>query len=439
MFRECLDRCKGKDFLPPIIVTSFDFRFIVAQQLVDENITPHAIILEPALKDTAPAILAAATYISKNDSNGVMLVMPSDHYIPDSKAFKDTVLTAKDFALDDQIVAFGIIPTRPETNFGYIKVSENNEATCFVEKPDQASAQEMLSSGNYLWNAGIFFASCQSIIKAGQKLVPSMLASVQISLEKSTLDLDFLRLDSNSWEGIDANSFDYAIMERSTNISVLPLSAKWSDLGNWLALSEHFSQTVARTKSGTVSIGNVTHIDTKNSFLWAEDDAIALTSIGLENIIAVAMADAVLIADATSVHNVKSIVTELKKKSVPQAENHKRDHRPWGWFESLIKSDTYQVKLLHIQAGAMLSMQSHKYRSEHWIVTSGTATVQIDDMNLTLKQNQSTFIEAGQRHRLSNQTKKPLFVVEVQTGSYLGEDDIIRYDDIYSRIKNFSS
>ena len=299
----------------------------------------------------------------------------------------DVTLTACDFAQTGRIVTFGIIPTRPDTGYGYIKVSENGNATCFVEKPDQATAELMFSSGDYLWNAGIFVISCRTLMKVCQEIEPLMLASAQMAVESSPLTLIFLRLDSEAWNKINASSFDYAIMERSTNIHVLPFPAEWSDLGDWSAFSQHLSQASPPTESGTISIGNVTHINTHNSFLWAEDDATALTSIGVQNIIVVAMADAVLIADLSDAHNVKSIVAELKKKSIPQADQHKRSHRPWGWFESLIKSDGYQVKLLHVEAGAMLSMQRHKHRSEHWVVTSGAATVQIDETHFTLKQN----------------------------------------------------
>ena len=434
LFQQCLGRCKNEILRPPIIVTSDDFRFIVAQQLLDEDITPHTIILEPSPKNTAPAIMAAANYISKSDPNGLLLIMPSDHHIPDKNAFINGVMDAKEFALTGKIVTFGIVPSRPETNYGYMNVSKGSKIIGFHEKPDKETAVEMFSSGEYLWNAGIFFASCQSILQAGKKTVPSMLTSVKKALKKSSTDLDFLRLDQKSWQEIDANSFDYAIMESSDNIHVLPFSGEWSDLGDWGELSKHLSHSVAHDKFDTVTIGNVTQIDTHNSFLWAEDDATVLTSIGLKNIIAIAMADAVLIADIDSVQNVKSIVTELTKKSVSQAEYHKREYRPWGWFESLIKADTYQVKRLCILAGAMLSMQSHKHRSEHWVVTAGTATVQLNEIVTILKTNQSTYIESGKVHRLSNQTKEPLFVIEIQTGSYLGEDDIIRYDDIYSRI-----
>lgn len=444
LFQQAIQRCRGSHFAAPLILTSADYRFIVAQQLGEIGIVPASILLEPEGKNTAPAILAAASYLNNRDGDGngdgAMLVMPSDHFIPDQLAFQEMVLRGNMAAQEDRILAFGVIPDRPETGYGYIERSRGAgdddiaDILAFHEKPDAKRAQVMLESGLYLWNAGIFMARCQTFIDSGREFMPIMMRQVERAVSAAKADLDFLRLDGESWADISGESVDYALMEKAQNISVMPFAGSWSDLGDWQSVQRALKDTAQATdENANAAKGNTIQIDTTNSLIWSENSDQVMVTIGVSDIIAVAMPDAVLIADAREAQSVKKAVQLLKENHLPQAELHARDYRPWGWFESLIRAEGYQVKRLHVYQGASLSLQSHKHRSEHWVVTDGLASVQLDDKKITLEVNQSIYIGAGCKHRLSNQTDRPLTIIEVQTGSYLGEDDIIRYEDDYQR------
>ena len=440
LFQQACARCADTGFASPIIITCADYRFIAAQQLAEMGIEPTAVLLEPEGKNTAPAILAAASYLQHQDAGGLMVVMPSDHYIPDEVAFKAMLTRSVSSALDGQILTFGVVPDRPETGYGYIEAAEISDVQivmpvqAFHEKPDEARAQNMLKSGRHLWNAGIFMATAQSFVEAGKRFVPDMARLTEQAVAKASSDLDFLRLETESWAMITGDSVDYALMEKAQNISVVRFSGSWSDLGDWHAVKRQVGLTNdTLDDAGNFIKGNAVQVDTEQSLLWSETDGQALVTAGLSNIAAIAMPDAVLVADISQAQSVKKALEQLKLRKVLQAEQHSRDWRPWGWFESLVMADGYQVKRLHVYPGGELSLQSHEHRSEHWVVTAGQAVVQIDDREFILNPNHSTFIDVGQKHRLSNRSKLPLTIIEVQTGSYLGEDDIIRYEDTYKR------
>ena len=440
LFQQACARCLDKGFAPPIIITCADYRFIAAQQLAEMGIKPTAVLLEPEGKNTAPAILAAASYLRHHNAGDLMIVMPSDHYIPDEAAFKAMLAHSVSPALDGQILTFGVVPDRPETGYGYIEAAEMNDVQtvmpvqAFHEKPDETRAQNMLESGRYLWNAGIFMATAQTFVEVGEHFVPDMARLTEQAVAKASSDLDFLRLETESWTMITGDSVDYALMEKAQNISVVKFSGSWSDLGDWQAIKRQFGLTNgALDDAGNFVKGNAVQVDTEQSLLWSDADGQALVTAGLSNIAAIAMPDAVLVADISKAQSVKKALELLKLRKVAQAEQHACDWRPWGWFESLVMADGYQVKRLHVYPGGELSLQSHEYRSEHWIVTAGQAVVQIEDREFILNPNHSTYIDVGQKHRLSNRSEFPLTIIEVQTGSYLGEDDIIRYKDIYKR------
>ncbi|MEJ2036799.1 MAG: mannose-1-phosphate guanylyltransferase/mannose-6-phosphate isomerase [Maritimibacter sp.] len=388
-------------------------------------------------KSNAPAVLAAALWLAQTDPDGLMLVAPSDHVVPDAPAFRNAVELGRAAAAAGKLVTFGIAPTHAETGYGYLELDEALEASApqvmdlvrFVEKPDAAHAAEMLASGRHLWNAGIFLFSVAAIIEAFRAHAPDLFEPVEKAVAEGKPDLGFLRLDPTAWEGVEDISIDYAVMERAQNLAVVPFSAGWSDLGGWDAVWRES----APDETGVVTSGPATAIDCKDTLLRSEDDGLEVVGLGLENIIAVAMPDAVLVADSSRAQDVKMAVTALKEKNARQAQAFPIDHRPWGWFESLVMGDRFQVKRIHVQPGAALSLQSHHHRAEHWIVVSGTAEITIGDEVKLVTENQSVFIPLGEKHRMANPGKVPMVLIEVQTGAYLGEDDIIRYEDVYAR------
>ena len=437
LFQSTAQRLSGKGFNQPLVVTNTAFRFIVVEQLATAGIDPSAIMIEPEGRNTAPAILASALWLSRNDPDTLMLVAPSDHVVPDTQAFHEAVKAGVPAARDGQLVTFGITPDRPETGYGYLELAKkpkNDKPEAiglkrFVEKPDEAAAKKMLASGEYLWNAGIFLFSVKTILEAFEKHMPAMIGPVTESLDQGECDLGFLRLAPGPWSGAADESIDYAVMEKADNLSVVPYSGGWSDLGGWDAVWRDGEQD----ESGVSTSGQATAIDCENTLLRSEDDTLEVVGIGLKNVITVAMPDAVLVADASRAQDVKKAVNALKKKNAKQATEFRKDHRPWGWFETLVGGDRFQVKRIHVHPGASLSLQSHHHRSEHWVVVQGTAKVTVDDEVKLLTENQSVYIPLGTVHRLENPGKVPIVLIEVQTGIYLGEDDIIRYEDIYAR------
>lgn len=421
-------------FDKPLVVTGSDFRFIVVEQLAEIGIDPSAIMIEPEGRNTAPAILAAALYLCKSDPDAMMLVCPSDHLIPDDAGFRDTVIRAQPAAQAGQIVTFGIQPTYPETGYGYLELAGDPADDVvalarFVEKPDAKTAATLVASGQYMWNAGIFLFKAATIMEAFDKHCTDMIEPVQTAVTDAQIDLGFLRLAPDPWARAENISIDYAVMERATNLSVAPYHGPWSDLGGWDAV---WRESVQDDQGVAVS-GNVTAIDCTNSLLRSESDGLELVGIGLDNIVAIAMYDAVLVADARRGQDVKLAVQALKDRGATQAEQFPKDYRPWGWFESLAMGTRFQVKRIVVHPGAALSLQSHYHRAEHWIVVEGTAKVTVNNKIELVSENQSVYIPLGATHRMENPGKLPMVLIEVQTGTYLGEDDIIRYEDVYAR------
>ena len=434
LFQAAAQRLSGTGYAAPVVVTNSDFRFIVADELAAIGKPAQTILIEPAARNTAPAILAAALHLVAQDREALLLVAPSDHVIPDAAAFRAAVTMALPTAMTGQIVTFGIAPDRAETGYGWLKLAGKPGSgpvalDSFVEKPQADVAQAMLADGAYLWNAGIFLMQARVLIEAVQAHAPHLLAPVQAAVDGAVADLGFLRLADGPWQGVSDISIDYAVMERATNIVAMPFAAGWSDLGDWQAVWREAGPDAA----GNVAHGAVTALDCTGSLLRSEADGVALVGIGLENMIVVAMPDAVLVADKSRAQEVKQAVAALKAKGAAQAETFPRDHRPWGWFETLALGDRFQVKRIVVHPGAALSLQSHVHRAEHWIVVSGTARVTVDASVTLVTENQSVYIPLGARHRLENPGKVPMVLIEVQTGSYLGEDDITRYEDVYAR------
>ena len=438
LFQASARRLSGPGFAAPVVITAGDYRFVVTEQLAGAEICAAATLIEPEGRNTAPAILAGALELHARAPGALMLVAPSDHVIPDAAAFRAAVQAAVPAARAGQIVTFGIRPDRPETGYGWLALSEAPGAGFapvpqplrgFVEKPDAATAQELLAGGMHLWNAGIFLFSTDAILAAFETHQPAMLAAVRRAVEEAARDLHFLRLDPEAWADCADISIDYAVMEKADNLTVVPYGGAWSDLGGWDAVWRESGPDAA----GIVTSGPATAIDCTDSLLRAEDGQQALVGIGLSDIIAVAMPDAVLVAHKDRAQDVKRAVTALKAQGAKQAETLPRDYRPWGWFEGIALGERFQVKRIHVHPGAALSLQSHHHRSEHWIVVAGTAKVTIDDKVQLVTENQSVYIPLGAVHRMENPGKVPMILIEVQTGTYLGEDDITRYEDIYSR------
>ena len=434
LFQASVARLSGDGFGAPVVVTGSDFRFIVTEQMEELGLSPRTILIEPEARNTAPAILAAALWLAEESPDQPMLVAPSDHVIPDAAAFATAVRRGLAPAREGRLVTFGIQPTRPETGYGWLELAEPAATdpvalTRFVEKPDLARAEEMLADGRFLWNAGIFLFTPATLIAAFEAHAPEVLGPVRAALAAAKADLGFLRLDSGAFAGAPEISIDYAVMEKAENLTVVPFGAGWSDLGGWDAVWQEMGPDTAGVSLG----GQALSIDCEDTLLRSEAQGLELVGIGLKDTIVVAMPDAVLVADRSRAQDVKKAVAALKAKQAKQAEAFAMDHRPWGWFETLVLGDRFQVKRITVHPGAALSLQSHFHRSEHWIVVSGTAKVTVDDEVKLLTENQSVYIPLGARHRMENPGKVPMVLIEVQTGAYLGEDDIIRYEDVYAR------
>ncbi len=434
LFQQSSARLSGAGFGKPLIVTNSDFRFIATQQLGDAGIDPGAVLIEPEARNTAPALLAAAVVQAQHDPQAIMLAAPSDHYITQADAFRATVAAGLEAAQAGQIVTFGITPDRPETGYGYLELGDGQKHGAvplkqFVEKPERDEAQRMITAGGYLWNAGIFMYSAQTLVDAFAAHAPDTLKHVEAAVNAAQPDLGFLRLDPEAWAKCDDISIDFAIMEKVSNLSVIEHTGDWSDLGGWTALH----QLAESDEAGVALQGAARSVDCKNTLLRSDNDAVQLVGLGLDGIIAVATSDAVLVADRNRVSDLGNVVKDMRAAKIPQADTFPKDHRPWGFFETLILGGRFQVKRIVVNPGAALSLQSHVHRSEHWIVVAGTARVTIDDEVKLVGENQSVYVPLGATHRMENPGKLPMELIEVQTGSYLGEDDIIRYEDVYAR------
>ena len=436
LFQASARRLTGDGFAAPMVLTGDPFRFIVTEQLAAIELAPSAILIEPEGRNTAPAILAAALFLEQQNPDALMLVAPSDHVISDAVAFRAAVQDAVPRARSGDLVTFGITPTRPETGYGYLELAKGGAAGAaklqklarFIEKPDAVRAGEMLASGNFLWNAGIFLFTAATIRAAFEKHAPELVKNVRAAVDSAQTDLGFTRLASEPWSQVPDVSVDYAIMEKADNLAVMPYTDDWSDLGGWDAVWLESGPD----GSGNVCSNGATAIDCTDTLLRSESEGLELVGIGLEDIVVVAMNDAVLVARKSETQRVKEAVSALKARGASQAVQLPRDYRPWGWYESLVIGGRFQVKRIVVKPGASLSLQSHHHRSEHWIVVEGTAKVTVNEDVTLLTENQSVYIPLGAVHRMENPGKVPMVLIEVQTGTYLREDDIVRYDDVYA-------
>ena len=435
LFQQSAQRNSGVGFTPPVVVTNSDFRFIVTQQLSEVGIDPGAILIEPAARNTAPALLAAALVVAQNDPKGLILATPSDHFITDIVSFQASIQRAVPAATDGRIVTFGVAPDRPETGYGYLELgltSGEDEAIPlrrFVEKPKLDIAQNMLNDGGFLWNAGVFLFSAEVLIDAFALYEPDLLDTVRRAVTQAQSDLGFLRLAAEPWEHCADVSVDVAIMERAENLSVVTLESDWSDLGGWEAVLQHSDADV----TGVACHGDAFAVECSNSLFRAESTSQQVVGLGLDNVVVIAMPDAVLVADRSRVSELGAVVKRMRTAQIAQADTFPKDHRPWGFFETLTLGGRFQVKRIVVNPGAALSLQSHVHRSEHWIVVAGTARVTVDNVVQLVGENQSIYVPLGAVHRMENPGKMLMELIEVQTGSYLGEDDIVRYEDIYAR------
>ena len=435
LFQAAARRLSGPGFAAPMVLTNSEFRFIVTEQLGLVGIDPGAVLIEPEGRNTAPAILAAALHLVAQDPEAVMLVAPSDHVVPDADAFRAAIGRGAAPLEAGQLVTFGITPQRPETAYGYLELDGPVAAGApqplsrFVEKPDAASAAEMLASDRFLWNAGIFLARAADMVAAFRAHAPDLCDPVAEALARARPDLGFLRLDPEAWARAPDISVDYAVMEKAGNLSVVPFEGGWSDLGGWDAVWRESGPDEA----GVVASVNATAIDCRDTLLRSEHEGLELVGIGLERIMAVATQDAVLVADMGRAQEVRLAVEALRARGRPQATERPKVHRPWGWFECLVAGPRFQVKRILVHPGAALSLQSHHHRSEHWIVVAGTARVTVDDEIRLVSENESIYVPLGAVHRMENPGKLPMVLIEVQTGAYVGEDDIVRYEDVYAR------
>ncbi|MBV5303029.1 MAG: mannose-1-phosphate guanylyltransferase/mannose-6-phosphate isomerase [Chlorobium sp.] len=419
---------------PVYCICNESHRFLVAEQLHETGAELGEIILEPSGRNTAPAAAIAAMLITKKYPGALMLVLPADHVILDPEAFTAAVAVGTSAAERGDLVTFGITPNAPETGYGYIRVSRNSKsdkAACpvieFVEKPDRETAEGYISSGDYFWNSGIFLFKAESYLLELEAYAPAMLAACRDALEKAVADLDFLRLDAAAFCASPSNSIDYAVMEKTTKASLVPLDAGWNDVGAWSALWD----VQECDDAGNIKKGDVLVHEVKNCYIHATSRLV--TAVGLEGHIIVETSDAVLVASRECVQDVKVLVEELKKRERDEALTHRRVCRPWGTYETVDESERFKVKRITVNPGAALSMQKHHHRAEHWVVVKGTAAVTVGEQIITLCEDQSTYIPVGVFHRLENHADTSLELIEVQSGSYLGEDDIVRVDDRYGR------
>lgn len=445
MFESTVARTLGlTDVGAPIVVSNEDHRFLVAEQLraftaLATWTNPPKIILEPAARNTTAAIAAAAKYAERLNPEAILLVMPSDHVVDDVKAFQTAINEAISLAETGALVTFGIQPTAPETGFGYIELGKNIskanvkntsasafEVASFSEKPTLEVAQQMLASGKYLWNAGIFMFRISAFLDALNKFQPEIAKSVDAAVQAATEDVDFLRLASGPFSECKSISVDHAIMEKAKNIAVVPVSCGWSDVGSWSALW----QVKPKNEHGNSVPTDAINVNTKNTLVISKR---LVATVGVQNLIIVDTDDALLIADQSAAQDIKIVVEQLRQRKSAALDFHRKVLRPWGAYDSIDSAERFQVKRITVKPGASLSLQMHHHRAEHWIVVSGTARITKGDETFNLFENQSTYIPIGEKHRLENPGKIDLELIEVQSGAYLGEDDIVRFQDVYGR------
>ena len=436
LLQETAMRLTDNNFAQPLIICNHEHRFVVAEHLREINIKPEAVVLEPIGRNTAPAAVVASILANDDDPNAILLLMPSDHVINDINAFKTAINKALPAARSGSFVTFGIKPTKAETGYGYIKKSNESpyregcfKVDAFIEKPNLNDAKKFISDGDYYWNSGIFLFSAKKLIEVLSTLSPEIIEACRMAVSKAKLDLDFIRLDEESFAACPSISIDYAVMEKSKNIAVVPSDLGWSDIGSWDAIWK----LLEKDHNGNATFGDVITKYTKNSLIRSEN--ILVTTVGLEDIVVIATEDAILVSNRHNTQDVNLIVSDLKTAKRKEHLLHSTVYRPWGWFQILETRDQFQLKVINLNPNSKISLQRHKHRAEHWVVVAGTATVTRGDDIIELKQNESTFIPIGMIHRIENKTSDLLEIIEVQSGSYLGEDDIERFDDDYGRHK----
>ena len=429
LLQATLTRLQGLDGLAaPIVVCNESHRFLVAEQVRALGVSDARIVLEPCARNTAPAIALSAQI---SDPDALMLVLPADHVIQRRAHFQSAVRQAVSLAEQGRLVTFGVVPTGPETGYGYIRcgepLSEGFVIDRFIEKPDRTRAQEFLSEGGYLWNSGMFLIKASRYLEELSLHSAEMFKATEDAVRLAKQDLDFIRIDAEAFARSPSDSIDYAVMEKTDAAAVVPLDAGWSDVGSWSSLHE----ALDRDGAGNALRGDVLAEDTAGSFVLAESRLVA--TVGLRDHVVVETKDAVLVAPKDRVQDVKKLVERIKREGRTEHQLHREVHRPWGSYDSIENGDRYQVKRLSVKPGAAMSLQMHHHRAEHWIVVSGTARITRGDEVFMLEENQSTYIPLGVKHRIENLGKIPLHIIEVQSGSYLGEDDIVRFEDVYGR------
>ncbi len=437
MLQNTITRLTGiKSMEAPLIVCTENLRFMVAEQLLEMDI-PAKIIIEPVGRDTAPAVAVAAREVLDGGNDPVLLILPADHVIRNQEAFRQAVEAGMGYAAEGKLITFGIVPSRPETGYGYIKkgnlLGKDEEGgnpiysvSRFVEKPDSVTAQKYVDAGD-LWNSGMFMFRASRYIEELERFAPDIAENVRVAHKEKKADLDFIRLGKEAFIQCPSKSIDYAVMEKTADAAVIPLECDWSDVGSWTALWE----LGERDENGNVLHGNVLAKDCHNSYVNAANRLVAI--VGVDNHVIVETTDAVLVVHKDKAQDVKAIVEKLKKENREEAVLHRKVYRPWGSYECVDNAERFQVKRIIVKPGASLSLQMHYHRAEHWVVVKGTARVTNGDNVLTISENQSTYIPVGVKHRLENPGTIPLEIIEVQSGSYLGEDDIVRFDDVYGR------
>jgi mannose-1-phosphate guanylyltransferase/mannose-6-phosphate isomerase len=436
LLQQTQQRLNGLDGLgSPLLICNEDHRFIVAEQMRQIDVEPNAILLEPMGRNTAPAVTVAALQATADGADPLLLVLAADHVIRDASHFRAVVEAGRRPAEEGRLVTFGIVPTAPETGYGYIEAAQPFSSgplqdvpiARFVEKPDRATAETFLSTGRFTWNSGMFLFRASAMLAELERLSPEVVSCCRAALEQDTADLDFLRLEREAFAKCPNIAIDVAVMEKTELGTVLPLDAGWSDVGSWSALWE----TSDRDGNGNVLQGRVISEGSRNCYLRSEHRLVV--GLGVENLVVVETDDAVLIADRARAQEIKKVVKQLETDGSPEGKAHRKIYRPWGHYTSVVESSRWQVKRISVKPGASLSLQMHHHRAEHWVVVRGTAVVERDGEQQLLGENQSTYIPLGCRHRLSNPGKIPVELIEVQSGTYLGEDDIVRFEDRYGR------
>jgi mannose-1-phosphate guanylyltransferase / mannose-6-phosphate isomerase len=436
LLQDTLLRVQGLDYVrAPIVVANQEHRFMVAEHLRNIDVAPHTLFLEPVARNTAPALAAAAWRIVNESADGLMLVLPSDHFIPDPAAFRRGVAQAVSAAARGYLVTFGVTPRWAETGYGYIEKGEMLDecAPChavshFLEKPNEENAARFVATGQYYWNSGMFLFSARKYLDELQRLQPVMVKACCSAVDGAQRDMDFMRLSAEAFALSPSISVDYAVLEHTRDAAVLPVDYEWTDLGSWKALWD----TGKKDAAGNVMRGDVQVDGVNNTYICAEHRLV--TAIGVDDLVIVETPDAVLVAHRDEVQRVRQLVDEMKARKRTEPLTHRRVYRPWGSYESVDQGGRFQVKHITVNPGCKLSSQMHHHRAEHWVVVTGTAKVTRGDEELLLTENQSTYIPLGVNHRLENPGRIPLQLIEVQSGAYLGEDDIVRFEDLYNRV-----